>query len=60
MTKPDVLMVGRYPEWEMPLFERDYAVHKLWLAADRARFLSEVGPAIRAIATNGVLVPAPG
>ena len=55
MTKPDVLMVGRYPEWEMPLFERDYVVHKLWLATDRARFLSEVGPAIRAIATNGVL-----
>src|SRR6516164_6910949 len=55
MTKPDVLMVGRYPEWEMPLFERDYVVHKLWLADDRARFLSEVGQRIRAIATNGVL-----
>ena len=37
MTKPEVLMVGRYPEWEMPLFERDYVVHKLWLAGDRAR-----------------------
>jgi lactate dehydrogenase-like 2-hydroxyacid dehydrogenase len=55
MTKPDVLMVGRYPEWEMPLFDRDYVVHKLWLAGDRVRFLSEVGPRIRAIATNGVL-----
>ena len=55
MTKPDVLMVGRYPDWEMPLFERDYVVHKLWLAKDRAQFLSEVGPLIRAIATNGVL-----
>jgi lactate dehydrogenase-like 2-hydroxyacid dehydrogenase len=54
-SKPDVLMVGRYPEWEMPLFERDYVVHTLWLAGDRARFLSEVGPLIRAIATNGVL-----
>ena len=54
-SKPDVLMVGRYPEWEMPLFERDYVVHKLWLATDRARFLREVGPLIRAIATNGVL-----
>ena len=55
MTKPDVLMVGRYPDWEMPLFERDYVIHKLWLAGDRVRFLSEVGPSIRAIATNGVL-----
>ena len=55
MAKPDVLMVGRYPDWEMPLFERDYVVHKLWLAGDRARFLAEVGPLIRAIATNGVL-----
>ena len=54
MTKPDVLMVGPYPEWEMPPLERDYVVHKLWLAEDRARFLSEVGPRIRAIATDGV------
>src|SRR3974377_49048 len=55
MMKPDVLMVGRYPDWEMPLFESDYVVHKLWLAEDRARFLSTVGPSVRAIATNGVL-----
>jgi lactate dehydrogenase-like 2-hydroxyacid dehydrogenase len=55
MTKPDVLMVGPYPEWDMPPLGRDYVVHKLWLAEDRARFLSEVGPRIRAIATNGVL-----
>ena len=55
MAKPDVLMVGPYPDWEMPLLERDYVVHKLWLAEDRARFLGEVGPAIRAIATNGGL-----
>ena len=52
--KPQVLMAGRYPDWEMPLIERDYDVHKLWLAEDRARFLAEVGPRIRAIATNGV------
>ncbi|HZZ59903.1 MAG TPA: 2-hydroxyacid dehydrogenase [Roseiarcus sp.] len=55
MTKPDVLMVGPYPDWEMPQLESDYVVHKLWLAEDRPRFLSEVGPRIRAIATNGVL-----
>ena len=55
MTKPDVLMVGPYPDWEMPQLESNYVVHKLWLAKDRARFLSEVGPRIRAIATNGVL-----
>jgi len=55
MTKPDVLMVGPYPDWEMPPLERDYVVHKLWLAEGRAGFLSEVGPRIRAIATNGVL-----
>ena len=55
MSKPDVLMVGPYPDWEMAPLERDYVVHKLWLAGDRARFLAEVGPRIRAIATNGVL-----
>jgi lactate dehydrogenase-like 2-hydroxyacid dehydrogenase len=48
-------MVGPYPDWEMPLFERDYILHKFWLAGDRAQFLREVGPRIRAIATNGVL-----
>ncbi len=55
MMKPEVLMVGPYPDWEMPLLESDYVVHKLWLAEDRARFLSEIGPRIRAIATNGML-----
>ncbi|HTR15217.1 MAG TPA: 2-hydroxyacid dehydrogenase, partial [Roseiarcus sp.] len=55
MSKPELLMVGRYPDWEMPEFERDYAVHKLWLAANRSAFLLEVGPRVRAIATNGVL-----
>jgi D-3-phosphoglycerate dehydrogenase len=55
MTKPDVLMVGPYPDWEMPLFDRDYVVHKLWLAEDQARLLREIGPLIRAIATKGPL-----
>ena len=55
MAKPDVLMVSRYPDWEMAPLERDYAVHKLWLAEDRPRFLGEIGPKVRAIATNGVL-----
>ena len=54
-SKPDVLMVGPYPDWEMPVLERDYAVHKMWLAQDRGRFLAEAGPRIRAIATNGVM-----
>ena len=55
MSKPDVLMVGPYPDWEMEPLERDYVIHKLWLADDRPRFLDEAGPRIRAIATNGVL-----
>jgi len=55
MAKPDVLMVGPYPDWEMPVFERDYALYKLWQAADREAFLREVGGKIRAIATSGTL-----
>ncbi len=55
MSKPDVLMVGPYPGWDMEPLERDYVIHKLWLAVDRVRFLAEVGPRIRAIATTGVL-----
>jgi D-3-phosphoglycerate dehydrogenase len=53
MTKPEILMMGPYPAWDLEDLERSYKVHKLWEATNRAAFLSEVGGNVRAIATRG-------
>jgi D-3-phosphoglycerate dehydrogenase len=53
MSKPDILMMGPYPAWDLEDLEANYTVHKLWEASDRTAFLSEVGSNIRAIATRG-------
>ncbi|KFG68880.1 2-hydroxyacid dehydrogenase [Microvirga sp. BSC39] len=53
MTKPEILMMGPYPAWDLEDLESNYKVHKLWEATDRAAFLSDVGGNIRAIATRG-------
>lgn len=55
MTKPHILQVGPYPEWdEVPLNEA-FTVHRYFDAADKAGFLAEVGPSVRGIATRGEL-----
>jgi D-3-phosphoglycerate dehydrogenase len=53
MTKPEILMMGPYPGWDLEDLESNYKVHKLWEAPDWAAFLKEVGGNIRAIATRG-------
>ncbi len=53
MTKPHVLQMGSYPEWDQFPLEAAYHLHAYHAAADKAVFLAEVGPKIRAIATNG-------
>ncbi len=55
MSKPTVLMIGAYPEWDMGPLEGDYDLRKLWLAPDREAFLAEWAPQARAIATRGEL-----
>ena len=55
MSKPTVLMIGAYPEWDMPSLEQAYDLRKLWLAADKEAFLAEAAPDVRAIATRGEL-----
>ena len=55
MSKPTVLMIGAYPQWDMEPMERDYDVRKLWLAADKEAFLDMSAPHARAIATRGEL-----
>lgn len=53
--QPHVLMTGPYPPWDMEPLARDYQLHRLWEAPDRAAFLTEHAPQIRAIATRGEL-----
>lgn len=55
MTKPHVLQVGPYPEWDQGPLDEAYVIHRWWEADDQAAFLAEVGPMIDAIATRGDL-----
>jgi D-3-phosphoglycerate dehydrogenase len=55
MSKPEILMIGAYPEWDMRPLADDYEIHRLWEAADRNAFLETVAPNIRAVATRGEL-----
>jgi lactate dehydrogenase-like 2-hydroxyacid dehydrogenase len=55
MKKPSVLMIGPYPEWEMPILEASYEVHKLWLVDDKDTYIKRHAEEIRAIATRGDL-----
>lgn len=53
MTRPDLLVVTRYSDDDMHALAQHYTLHVLSDAADPARLLDEVGPRIRALATNG-------
>lgn len=55
MTKPDILLAGAYPEWDMADLEARYTVHKLWEASDRDGFIDAHADSIQAIATRGEL-----
>jgi lactate dehydrogenase-like 2-hydroxyacid dehydrogenase len=47
--------MGPYPERDIPLLEAQFVLHRLFAAKDKAAFLAEVGPRVRAIATRGDL-----
>ncbi len=55
MSKPHILQAGPYPEWDQEPLDQAFHVHRWFEAADRAAFLAEVGPQVRAIATRGEL-----
>ena len=52
--RPDVLMLGPYPDWDMRPLAEAYRLHKLWEASGSAT-LDESRDFIRAIATRGEL-----
>ena len=53
MSKPEILQIGAYPEWDQPLLEERFVMHRYFEAADKKAFLAELGPRIKGIATNG-------
>ena len=53
MTKPHILQMGPYPDWDQGPLEAAFTVHRYDQAADKAAFLTQVGPQIKGIATNG-------
>lgn len=55
MTKPDVLQIGPYPEWDQGPLDAAFHMHRYFEAADKPAFLADIGPRIRGIATRGEL-----
>lgn len=55
MSRPDILQMGSYPEWDQKPLETQFRVHRYDLADDPEAFLTDVGPRIRGIATRGDL-----
>ncbi len=55
MTKPDVLQVGPYPEWDQAQLDQTFHTHKYFEAQDKAAFLEKIGPQVQGIAARGEL-----
>ncbi len=55
MTKPVILQVGPYPDWDQEPLDAAFDVRKLFEAVDKAAFLAANGSEVRAIATRGEL-----
>ena len=53
MTKPHILQLGGYPDWDQVPLEASFALQRYDHATDKAAFLAQVGPQIKGIATNG-------
>ena len=51
--RADILMIAPMPGVVTQRLEAAYTVHRLWEAGDRAAFLAEIGPRVRAVATIG-------
>jgi len=52
-SKPEILLMGAYPEWDRVELDAHYHVHEYWSAEDKQALLDKVRDNIRAIATRG-------
>jgi lactate dehydrogenase-like 2-hydroxyacid dehydrogenase len=55
VTKPSILQIGKYPEWDQTILDAEFQCYKYFQATEPTAFLAEVGPKVRAIATRGDL-----
>ncbi len=55
MSKPGILQVGPYPEWDQVPLEERFHVHKFFNAVDPDAMLKDVGTSVKGIATRGEL-----
>ncbi|TMV68057.1 2-hydroxyacid dehydrogenase, partial [Thioclava sp. BHET1] len=55
MSKPEILQIGPFPAWDQEPLDAAYIVHRYFEASDKAAFLAEVGPRIRAIVSSAGL-----
>jgi lactate dehydrogenase-like 2-hydroxyacid dehydrogenase len=55
LSKPEILMIGPYPDWDMAALEDAYHVHKLWQVEDGGSLIDRFAGSIRAVATRGEL-----
>ncbi len=55
MTKPHILQIGPYPEWDQGPLDETYHMHRYFESADKDAFLAQFGPQVRGIATRGEL-----
>lgn len=55
MSKPHVLQMGQLPDWDEAPLNAAATLHRYFDAADKAAFLAQVGPSVRAIVTRGDL-----
>ncbi|MEP5729716.1 MAG: 2-hydroxyacid dehydrogenase [Sulfitobacter sp.] len=53
MSKPIVLQLGPYPEWDQEPLDQVFDMRKLFEAADQGDVLRECGQDVKAIATRG-------
>ena len=55
MSKPEIMQIGSYPEWDQVPLDAAFKCHRYFEAADKVAFLAKIGPFVRAIATRGDL-----
>ncbi|MEM8592871.1 MAG: 2-hydroxyacid dehydrogenase [Pseudomonadota bacterium] len=55
MTKPTILQIGPYPDWDQEPLEKAFDIRKMFEAEDAQAFVEKHGPGARGIATRGEL-----
>ena len=51
--KPQILQMGDFPGWDQAPLDAAFGTHRHFEAADKAAFLTRVGPEVRGIVTRG-------